>query len=135
MLKPTFLNICISIFIKYLIFYVFLMIANNSYKVLNFNNIRNGQDAFYYLWIMLFFPILDMIIFSTPLYYSFKLKNKYLFTVLIIGILFIEYFIYAYFTSQKTYSFDGLMKVIIALLVLLIFFYKNYLNKLDSSDF
>ncbi|WP_157761469.1 hypothetical protein [Chryseobacterium camelliae] len=128
MFKPTFLNICICTFIKYIIFYIFLMIANSSYGVLNFSNIRSGEDLFYFLWIMLFFPVLDVIIFSAPLYYSFKIENKYLFFIIIFGILSIEYFLYAYFTSQKTLSLDGLVKAIISFAVLTIFFYKKYLK-------
>lgn len=128
MLKPTFLNICISITLKYLIFYILLMIVNNEFKLLQVNNIKNGQDLFYYLWIVLFFPIVDMILFATPLYYSLRGKN--FFSVLgIVTILLIEYFIYAYFNSQKLFNQDALLKMIISMSVLIIFFHKTIKSK------
>jgi ABC-type Na+ efflux pump permease subunit len=128
MLKPTFLNICISIILKYLIFYILLMIINDEFKLLQVNNIKNGQDLFYYLWIVLFFPIVDMILFATPLYYSLRAKS--LFSVLgIVTILVIEYFIYAYFTSQKVFNQDAFLKMIISMIVLIIFFHKTIKSK------
>ena len=134
MLKPTYLNICISIFIKYLLFYILLMIINNDYKLLQINNIRNGGDLFYYLWIILFFPIVDLIIFSAPIYFSFKTNNRLKFTFKIIGILIIEYFLYAYFTSQNILSRDAVYKVIINSLLLILMFNKNieYANQNEN---
>ncbi|CAA7386958.1 hypothetical protein CHRY9393_01259 [Chryseobacterium fistulae] len=34
MLKPTFLNICIFLFIKCIVFYIFLMIVNDNFTML-----------------------------------------------------------------------------------------------------
>ncbi len=125
MLKPTFSNICISIILKYLIFYILIMVINNEFKLLQVSNIRNGQDLFYYLWIVLFFPIVDMILFATPIYFSFRANKSLNFIISIIAILLFEYFIYAYFTSQKLFNRDAFFKVIISIIVLLVFFYKN----------
>lgn len=133
MLKPTFLNICIGILLKYLIFYVLLMLINSEFKLLQINNIKSGQDLFYYLWIVLFFPIIDMILFATPLYFSFKARKKINFIIGIILILLVEYFIYAYFTSQKLFDRDALLKMIITIVVLLIFFHKTIRSKFKEA--
>jgi hypothetical protein len=125
MLKPTFSNICISIILKYLIFYILIMVINNEFKLLPVSNIRNGQDLFYYLWIVLFFPIVDMILFATPIYFSFRANKSLNFIISIIAILLFEYFIYAYFTSQKLFNREAFFKVIVSIIVLLVFFYKN----------
>lgn len=129
MKKPTYLNICINIFLKYLIFYLFLMILNDDFKLLQLNNIRNGEDLFYYIWIVLFFPILDIILFSAPLYFSFKIKKGTYFILSILLIIFIEYFLYAYFTSQKVLNQDAFLKIIISIALLFTLFYRDIFNK------
>jgi hypothetical protein len=123
MLQPNKLSICISIILKYFIFYIMLMFINKEFKLLEFNNIKNGQDLFYYLWIVLFFPILDMILCVIPLYFSFKSK-RLIFVISIFFILLIEYLLYAYFTSQKLIDRDAFLKVIINIFLLYVFFYK-----------
>lgn len=132
MIKPTFLNVCISILISYIIFLVIPMIINEDYRLLEFSNIRSGQDLFYYLWIVLFFPIVDIILFSVPLFYSFKIKKIFVFILVIIAVYIFEYLIFTYFTSQKIYDEDGLQKVIIGLVLFFIFFYKSIFNKFKS---
>jgi hypothetical protein len=134
MLKPTFLNICFSIFLKYLIFYLLLMAINNEFKLLQFSNIRNGQDLFYYLWLVLFFPIVDIILFSIPVYFSLKIKTAIGFSLVIGLILFLEYSIYAYFTSQKTFNKDALIKTFISIILLLLFFYKHIALKFKINN-
>lgn len=129
MFKPTFLNICISIFLSYLTFFALTLIINHDYKVLKFENIKNGQDLFLYLWIVLFFPILDIILFAAPIYFSFKLKKIFTFILAIIAIYMIEYFIYVYFTSQKLRDVDGFQKGIIGLIVFFVSFYRSILSK------
>ena len=129
MLKPIFINVCISIFLSFIIFLGFRMIINEDYKLLEFNSIRNTQNLFYYLWIVLFFPIIDIVLFSVPLYFSLKIKNKLAMIISLLCIFIIEYFIYVYFTSQKTFDEDGLHKVIISILIFTFFFYKTIWKK------
>lgn len=124
MLRPNFINVCISVFVSSIIFLIIPMIMDGDYRLLEFNNIRNGQDLFYYFWIVMFFPIIDIILFSLPLYFGLKVKNKVLMVVSLFTIFIIEYFIYVYFTSQKVFDEDGLQKVIISVIVFAIFFYK-----------
>lgn len=132
MLKPKFLNIVIYIFIKYLIIFLLFMIKENSFKLLELNNIRNGEDLFYYLWIVLFFPIVDIILFSVPLYYCLKTKNKIYFVLSLLTIFSIEYLMNVYFTSQKVFDVDVFLKVIIGLILFFIFFYRSIFNTFKS---
>lgn len=129
MLKPTFLNICISILVSYIIFLGIPMIMNGDYRLLEFSNIQNGTDLFLYLWLILFFPIVDIILFSAPLYFSFKIKNRFSFILSVFLIFSIEYFIYAYFTSEKIYDQDGLQKVTIGIIIFILLFYKTIRSK------
>lgn len=133
MLKPKYLNIILYIFIKYIVIFFLFMIKDNSYKLLQINNIRNGQDLFYYLWIVLFFPIIDIILFSIPIYFSFKIKNKLIFILSLLSIFGIEYFMNIYFTSQKAFDTDVILKVTIGVILLGIFFYKPIYSKLTES--
>ena len=129
MLKPIFINVCISIFLSFIIFLGFRMIINEDHRLLEFNSIRNTQNLFYYLWIVLFFPIIDIVLFSVPLYFSLEIKNNLAMIISLLCIFIIEYSIYVYFTSQKTFDEDGLHKVIISILIFTFFFYKTIWKK------
>jgi C4-dicarboxylate transporter len=109
------------------------MVTNKEFKLLQLSNIRNGEDLFYYLWLVLFFPIVDMILFSIPLYFSLKTKKTLIFLIGIIAILLIEYFAYTYFTSQKLINRDAFLKVIINAFLLTLFFYKTIRLKFTEA--
>ena len=125
MFNLNFKNIIISIFIKTLIFYIILMISNNDFRILQLSNVKNGLDLFYFLWILLFFPIIDIILFSVPLFYVFRIKNYLYFFAIFLVIMSAEYFIYAYFTSQKAINQDASLKVLVSFMTLFLFFYKR----------
>lgn len=125
MLAPKIQNICVSVFVKYLIFYLILMISNNSFKLLHIGYVKNGIDLFYYLWIVLFFPIMDLILFSVPLFFILRLKNYLYFFLGLLLVLLAEYFIYTYFTSQKVFNQDALLKVVISFITFFLLFYKS----------
>ena len=124
MFKPTFKKIILFFFVKYLLFYIFLMFKNNDYTLIQVNSFRSGEDVFYYLWLFLFLPVLSSIIFSAPIYFTFKIKNRIYFILLISAILIAEYLLYTYWASQADLM-NGVYNGIISLLVLLIFFYKH----------
>ena len=124
MLKTTFKNILVYIFIKYVLFYIFLMFKNNDFSFLKLNALKTGQDWFYYLWLFLFLPVISMILFSAPLYFTFKVKKAIYFIIFISMILVAEYFLYTYFASQANLM-NGVYNGIISLLLLLLFFSKQ----------
>jgi len=72
MLKPSFVNILLSLLLKYVVVYVVFMFATNNFKLLELNNIKNGEDLFYYLWIIFFIPFVNMALFSAPLFFPSK---------------------------------------------------------------
>jgi len=124
MFKPSFANILFFWFIKYIIFYVFIMFKNQNYALIRLNDLKNGQDVFYYLWIFLFLPILFIILFSVPLYFSFKIKNiKYL-LILLIAILVLEYMIYTYLASPSD-LINGIYNGVISIMFYFLFFLKR----------
>ena len=124
MLKPFFKNILLFFFIKYFLFYILLMFKNSDYTFIQIGSLRNYDDVIYYLWIFLFLPVLCNIIFSVPLYFSFKIKQGVYFLLLLIVILVAEYFLYTYYASQADLM-NGVYNGIISLLLLFLFFFKH----------
>ena len=100
MLKPKLINIVFYFFIKYILFYVFMMFRNNDFTFIEIKDLRNGEDWFLYLWMFLFLPVLCSFLFAAPIYYIFKVKSIVYF-ILLLGLVFTaEYFLYTYFASQ-----------------------------------
>lgn len=124
MLKPTVLNILLFWFVKYIAFYVLLMFKNNNYALLKVNEIKNGGDLFYYLWLFLFLPVVCMIVFSAPIYFSFRVKSLIYFALIIAAILIVEYLFYTWSASQANLM-NGVYNGIISLLFLLLFFFRH----------
>lgn len=124
MLKPTVLNILLFWFVKYMAFYVLLMFKNNNYALLKVNEIKNGGDLFYYLWLFLFLPVVCMIVFSAPIYFSFRVKSLIYFALIIAAILIAEYHFYTWSASQANLM-NGVYNGVISLLFLLLFFFRH----------
>lgn len=132
MFKPSFLNIVLYIFIKYFTFYLFMMFKNDNFYLIN-PGIRDGADLFYYLWLFLSFPIVVSILFSVPIYYSFKLKKLIYFILIGIIILSIEYYAYTYFASQLN-LWNGIYNIIISIILFIIFFHKTIRSKFIGME-
>ena len=101
-----------------------MMFRNNDFTFIQIKDLRNGGDLFLYLWMFLFLPVVCSILFATPLYFIFKIKNIIYF-ILLIGIVFIlEYFLYTYVASQLN-ILNGIYNAIAGLIILPLFFYKS----------
>lgn len=123
MLKPKLINIVFYFFIKYILFYVFMMFRNHDFTFIQIRDLRNGADWFLYLWMFLFLPVLCSFLFVAPLYYIFKVKSIVYF-ILLTGLVFTaEYFLYTYFASQLDLM-NGVYNGILSLLLLFVFFFK-----------
>ncbi|SDQ40814.1 hypothetical protein SAMN05421664_1492 [Chryseobacterium soldanellicola] len=94
-------------------------------------HIKNGKDLFYYLWIVLVFPILDVVFFSLPIYYSLKEKKIWLSLIFICFI--IEYILFVY-SKKDILNTDAIANFIISFIVLLVFFYKAIRSKFISTE-
>lgn len=125
MLSPKVFNIILYVLTKYIVFYTVLAVKNSNYYFFKVNEVRNGEDLFYYLWMLLFLPAIYCLAFLAPLYFTFKVKQPALFTFLIGAIILAEYFVYVYFTSDKHIDMNGVYNGVLSLLFLLIFFYRH----------
>jgi hypothetical protein len=124
MLKPTVLNILLFWFVKYIAFYVLMMFKNKNYSLIRLGDLKTGEDWFYYLWIFLFLPVICMIVFSAPVYLSFKKKGLIYFALIIAVVLITEYLFYTWSASQ-TDLMNGVYNGIISLLFLVLIFYRH----------
>jgi hypothetical protein len=128
MTKPTFINILSYLFVKYIAFFVLLAFKEDRFKDLVIKNSMNNQDlfmnSFYYVVYILVHILFFMLIFSAPMYVSFKVKNLIYFVIIIAAILIAEYFFYTWSASQ-TDLMNGVYNGIISILFLLLFFFRN----------
>ena len=132
-MKPSLVNILLFWLAKYLGFYVFMMFKNSNYALLKMNGIKNKDDLFYYLWLFLFLPVVSILIFSVPMYFSFKVKSSIYFTLIVSAILVIEYFLYTSLASQSNLM-NGVYNGIISILFLVLFFYKYIIKFYKQTE-
>jgi hypothetical protein len=99
------------------------MFKNSDYYLLEVSSIENSEDLFYYLWMFLFLPVVSMLIFTVPLYFSFKVNNVAYFLIIAGVCIIIEYFIYTYLASQADLM-NGVFNGIISVVFFLLFFYR-----------
>lgn len=125
MLKPSLRNILLFLFVKFLIFMMYAMVTSGNYKLLQIQNVKTAQDLFYYLWLVLFFPTLSMIFFACPLYFSFRLKNVFLFAACVIALFLLEYVLYVYFTSTRHIDTKGVVNFLISVSLFILLFYQE----------
>ncbi|SHJ73129.1 hypothetical protein SAMN04488508_1281 [Aquimarina spongiae] len=112
--------------VKYSVFYLFMMIKSNNYKIPNIAKSRISEDAFYYLLLYIPLPLISIILFTAPLYYSLKSKSMSIFAAVFALYLIIEYFIYTYLTSQSHIDENGVLNLIIGIIIFGIMFYKHF---------
>lgn len=109
------------------------MIFTNNYKMLHIGGIKDASSLFYYLWMVLFFPVLEMMLFSGPLYLVFKIKGWIWFFSTIGLVVVSEYFVYVYFTSQRHINMKGIYIELIDLVVLGGCFFKEIIPKFKRT--
>ncbi len=131
MLKPKLQNIIIFIFVKYIVFYIFIMFKNNNYSLIRIEKLKNFQDLLYYFILFLSLPIIFSILFIIPLNYALKTRNNNGFILSVLGILIFEYLIYTYLASQTNFL-NGIYNCIITTLILILFFFKSIKENLTS---
>lgn len=131
-MRPTFLKILLYLLVKYLVFFSIIGIIGGRFNSIVIKNSENGnqlfENSFYYVVYVLVFSALMMLIFSTPIYFVFKIQKALLFFLSLAAIFTLEYFAYTYLASAS--SLNGIYNVIIGMVFLLIFFYKTIRQKL-----
>ena len=96
----TIKQIGVYFLLKYFLIFLISAIIENNFTIFRIDKLKNFSDFFFYFWIILFFPVMNFIIFSLPIYLSFKL-NKTSWIILNFIIILLEVLLYIYFTSQK----------------------------------
>ena len=128
MLKPKFLNVLLFLVVKYIVFFVVLAFIGDRFKSLVIKNSDNTRELIsntgYYSVYILFYTLVAVIVFSLPIYFTFKVKNPIYFILLISAILAVEYLLYTNLAST-TDLMNGVYNGIISILFLPLFFYRH----------
>lgn len=121
----TITKILLYFLTKYFLFYIIGAIQSNNFSIFKINNIKNFGDLFFYLWIILFFPIVNFVFFFLLINFSFKLM-KYKFLILNLIFVVLEILFFIYFTSQK-YVIDSasLTLFLVSVICFILFFNKE----------
>ncbi|MGY0427012.1 MAG: hypothetical protein ACWIPI_09345 [Polaribacter sp.] len=101
------------------------MIKDSNYELLKISNFKSGQDILYHILLFAPLPLISTVIFTIPLYYSFKIKNLIVFIGVFLLYLILEYLIYTYLTSQKPVDVNGVYNVLISIIVFSLMFIKS----------
>lgn len=130
MIKINLKNIFISLWVKYIIFFLILSFIDNRFKKIVLDNAETSLQIFKltlgYILTLLLYTIPLIISFGFPLYYILKIKKKLYFIFSIILFFIIEYLVYTYFYSPSNVSL-GLYNMLIGIVVLYVFFRKSIL--------
>ncbi len=136
MLKPTYRNAVLFLFVKTLVFVVMIAFVNNRYISYVTDVHKEAgllRNTISYLGYVLIFGVIpSIIIFSAPIYFSFRIRQP-LFFITVIGAIFgLDYFIYSrlggFANNVERYYFW-----VSNLLSFLIFFYRPIKIKLTSK--
>lgn len=122
MCKPTFLNIIIYLLLTSITFYVLMMFKNQDYRLIEMDNLLRGYSFIYFAFVMMPLPFFSIILFSLPIYYSFKIKNSVYWGLLMIAILIGKYLFYIFMTSRILYDLNGIYYLLINFIYLILFF-------------
>ncbi len=117
MAKVNFFHIVLSIFLKYILYYVIFIVMN--YDIRNVSTTVNLEGILYTVLILLPLPLINTLLFSIPLYYAFRIKLGYA-AIIWLSVLVAEYYIFTRLTSQRLVDKYGLLNALISLAVLLI---------------
>lgn len=128
MLKPNLKNILLFIFVKHILFYIFMMFKNNDYTLISIFEYKTFQDWFMYLFIFLWMPFVYCFLFIIALHYALNPKRLFITLPIILSIFVVEYTVYTFLNSPANYL-NGIYNALIGAIVLLLFFYKSVRSK------
>lgn len=137
MFKRTCISILKYLITKYTIFYFLMAFLDHRFKELVLDKSNNSADIFHYamgyiIFVLVFILIL-ILIFLFPYFIIFRLKNLFIFIVGFCSVLYLEYLVIGYLTSDNHWSRDGFYFVAISIIFLLLFFYDQI--KLKPTQF
>lgn len=128
MLKPNLLTILLYWYVKYIAFAIYFL-PNGLNKSFTINDI---SSFFGYCIYISLFALVFMILFSAPMYFSFKVKNIFG-VILLMGVIFVaEYFTYTELASESN-PMNGIDNGVIGLLVFVLFFFKYFIVHIKCS--
>ena len=130
-MKPTYLWMVLSLFVKYFLLYLFLMGKNGNYYFLA-PGIRNGVDLLYYLWMLLALPTLEVVCFSVPLRWALAVRPLGLAIAITLGCVGLGAVFYHYLASTMDVR-NGVVLALIGCVLQGLLFIKARRLEIESS--
>jgi hypothetical protein len=134
MCKLKISNIILYLFSTCIALYILIMFKNQDFKLLEKSNLIEGHSLIYFTFVMLPFPLLIIILFYIPMFYVFKIKNVFIFCLVINIILIAQYLVYTFMTSRKLYDMNGVYYIVLSYLFLVIFFHRQIKSKFNEKS-
>jgi len=131
MLNPNLKNLLLFIFLKYLLFYVFMMFKNHDYTLISIFHLKTFADWLYYLFVFLSLPIVYCLLFIVMLHYALNTKRLWICVFVIVVVFALEYLVYTWLASTSDY-YNGLYNAVIGATVLWLFFYNSVTGKVKT---
>lgn len=123
-MKSLFLKIVLFLFIGYIIFFSGIYIFNKEAKFISIDDLKKGEDFFYFFWIFIIPFIIEILIVGFPIYFSFEkfLSNKTSFYLIISIAFFLNFLLYKWVFNEVGIA---LIRVLINMILFVIFFRKK----------
>src|SRR5699024_10059750 len=101
------------IFFRYLIFLVFFYSTSKDIKMVQWSDLRIGEDWFYFFWLFFILPIIESILFVVPFAYGLNkiAQNKSLGIFFLLTILFVVEGLIFYLIANQKIDIGMLVKI------------------------
>lgn len=115
------------IFFRYLIFLVFIYATSKDIKMVQWSDLRIGEDWFYFFWLFFILPIIESILFVVPFAYGLNkiAQNKSLGIFFLLTILFVVEGLIFYLIANQKIDIGMLVKISISIALFLVLFWKR----------
>jgi hypothetical protein len=124
--RPSFLNVLLYLFTKYIVVFIILAFLNNRFKNIVIDNSKDTDDiwinSFFYLVEVLWATFLLILILIIPLYLLLRIKETAYLLISFFAWTLIEYFVYEYGTSYVHFDINGIINGSISIILLAAFF-------------
>lgn len=136
MFKASFFNCVSYLVVKYIAFFFVLAFIGNRFKNAVIDNAETSTElmklSLGYVLYILFYMFFLVMLFSVPLYFILKIRNKVYLALSMIAFFFAEYFIYTYWFSPSDNTI-GVYNLAIGIVVFVLFYYKSIIQLVKGN--
>lgn len=131
----TLKNVLIFLLSRYFIFYIVLAFLDRRFQKIVLENSTSQseviENSLRYIAYGLFQTVLLALLLLFPYYLVLKIRNILQLSLALLVLLITEYRFYTYFYSPSD-SKNGVINIVICLALLILFYYRNIINRLKK---